>query len=477
MKNILYPLFLGICASLALPPIFFLPSLICFALFINYLHKISTSRAAFKAGFAFGFGYFVIGLYWISISLFTDKDKFLFLLPFSVIGFPLFFANYIGLATLALYRFCPKKQTVTVEYSLYFASFFTISEVARSYLFTGFPWNLIGYSLSSSLEMLQITSIIGIFGLSFLVVFASSLIAAKKIHYSLIIIIITYLFGAYRMSPTTFTNINLKLVQANIDQKHHFSHKERIENLYRQMSLSLSGSEADLIIWPESSIPYNVANSDLRTHIAKVIPENTILLAGGDIASNDNYYNSITAINNQGHILNSYYKNHLVPFGEYIPFREFILIDKITSTIGDLSKGISLMDMDLAGIPKFSPLICYEIIFPGQVMQKNSKAKWILNVTNDAWFGKSSGPYQHYYKARVRAVEEGVPVIRSANTGISAIIDPYGRELMKLNLGDTGIIEGKLPYNIETYSFFHYYKNLPIICFLLIISIIGIRRK
>jgi apolipoprotein N-acyltransferase len=246
----------------------------------------------------------------------------------------------------------------------------------------------------------------------------------------------------------------LRLVQANIDQHHKWQPELRMQWFRRHLELSAQVADGvRAVIWPESATPYALDQEpEARRLIGQVVPPGGLLLTGGerfDLASEPpRAWNSLFALDPSGAIVARYDKRELVPFGEFLPLRGVlgrIGLKKVTGGTIDFQPGPGRQTLTLPGLPPFSPLICYEAIFPGAVVDPGARPAWLLNITNDAWFGRSSGPYQHLAMARLRAVEEGLPLVRSANTGISAVVDPLGRITARLDLGTTGVLDAALP--------------------------------
>jgi apolipoprotein N-acyltransferase len=255
--------------------------------------------------------------------------------------------------------------------------------------------------------------------------------------------------------------VRLRIVQANVDQAEKWRPENSAEIFTDYLDLTRSGGldGVDIVIWPETAVPFLLADaSEALTAIAAALPEGTALLAGsarhveernaeGELESS-RVFNSLLVVDDQGRVVGSYDKVHLVPLGEYLPFQDFLEslgFMQLTGVRGGFSEGRGPRLLAIPGAPPASPLICYEIIFPDEVITRGARPGWMLNVTNDAWFGSSAGPYQHFHQAQVRAVEQGLPVARAANTGISAVIDPYGRVLAEVGLGERGFIDADLP--------------------------------
>jgi apolipoprotein N-acyltransferase len=263
------------------------------------------------------------------------------------------------------------------------------------------------------------------------------------------------------MCGANSTGVRLRIVQANVDQ----AEKWRPENAseiftdYLDLTKSAGIDKIDIVIWPETAVPFFLDDAqDALLAIGVALPKGSSLLVGsarlveerdaqGGLAA-QRVYNSLLVVDDQGRVADSYDKLHLVPFGEYLPFQDFLEslgFMQLTGVRGGFSEGQSARLLSIHGAPPARGLICYEIIFPGEIAGRSARPGWLINVTNDAWFGSSAGPYQHFHQAQVRAVEQGLPVARAANTGISAVIDPYGRILAEIGLGEKGIIDADLP--------------------------------
>jgi apolipoprotein N-acyltransferase len=274
--------------------------------------------------------------------------------------------------------------------------------------------------------------------------------------------------------------VRLRLVQANIDQHHKWDPDLRADSFRRHLSLSGSAPADNapaptLVIWPETASAYVLDEDPVaRELIAEATPKGGHLLTGFNRFDFENEpkraWNSLGVLNDKGDIEAIYDKHRLVPFGEFLPWRAVLSrigLKKITDGSIDFQPGDGPASLAIGAIPAFSPLICYEAIFTGDVAPRDQRPAWLLNVTNDAWFGKSSGPYQHLAMARMRAIEEGLPLVRSANTGISAVIDPLGRVRAKLDLGTTGVLDQPLPKALKQPTF---YAGTPLIAILSMVA-------
>jgi apolipoprotein N-acyltransferase len=482
---------LGAGMTLALPPLYAVVALV--PAFVGCLWLVDGCRrgpGAFGVGWWFGFGYFSTGLYWIAFALLTDAAKFGWMVPFAVFGLAAGFSIYTGLASLVLWWSRARGAAQVVL----FAALWTLAEIARGYLFTGFPWNLIGTVWAFSDAMIQVTALIGIYGLSFLTVLVAAFPAlwwdggrrhAKAVAVGVPVVLVAaiWLGGAIRLSDATVTDvpgIRLRIVQPNIAQSEKWQSDLRDRHLLKTMRLTAGPGWDEItdVIWPEAAIPFFIGQDDARRMaVASVVPPSGLLLTGApriDLAEDGQrrVWNSLQVIGPDGTVLATYDKFHLVPFGEYVPLRNILPIDKVTPGIGDFSTGPGIRTLKVGSLPAFSPLICYEGIFPGAVASRDDRPRWLLNITNDAWFGITAGPHQHFAAVRFRAVEEGLPLVRAANDGISAVVDPYGRIIARLGLGQEGVLDAELPEPLTTLTPFARSGNWPVGALALALTII-----
>jgi apolipoprotein N-acyltransferase len=475
----------GALSALAMAPFNAWPILfLTFPVAVWLIDGADTSRlggwpTAALSGWLFGFGYFLAGLYWIGNAFLVDADIFGWLLPFAVAGLP------AGLAVFIAAGFLLARLLWTSDWSriIALAVALTAVEWLRGHILSGFPWNSFGYALSTPLALAQMASLIGLWGLTFLsiAIFASPAVlidreAGSKRAWLMPALAIALLaamgiYGAVRLSkePTHFAeNVKLRIMQPNLaqDVKFNYGAKTVVMKKYLALSNRASGPDtapiggANILIWPESAFPFFLAReADAMAQIADLLPQDAILITGA-VRPPENAppgtrvfraYNSIYAINHDGAILSIYDKLHLVPFGEYLPFQsllERLGFSQLTKVQGGFIAGTRRRPIDLPRSPRVLPLICYEAIFPNDILERGERPGWIVNVTNDGWFGISPGPYQHLQQARLRAIEEGLPIVRAANTGVSAVIDPLGRIVSKLELGTEGVLDSGLPSSI-----------------------------
>ncbi len=463
----------GALCALAFAPFYvFVAAIFSLSLLFFLLEKNSAGgvKTAAQIGFCYGFGYFLAGIYWISISLLVDAEKFAWLVPFALTLIPAVLALYFaGLA--ACYHFVNKKFPHFANYQkvIIFSLLWLVFEMLRSVLFTGFPWNLLGYSLMFSNSTMQVASVFSVYGLTLLVAlfcltpalfFKNISIAGAargdKIFATLLIILFAgnFIFGYYRLQNKILVEdytSKLRLVQGNIKQDLKWDPAQKYRNFLKQFNITNSANKAGvkLVIWSETAVPYIIDdNAELLRQLQLAVPQDGALITGALRAEYDgasrvavkNVWNSVFAIGPSS-ILAHYDKHHLVPFGEYIPFAKYLpFIEKITDGAVGFGEGEGPQTIMAQGF-SFSPLVCYEIIFPNKIIDKNNRPNLLVNVTNDAWFGSSTGPYQHFDMSKMRAVEYGISLARVANTGITGYINPLGQEVARINLNETGFID------------------------------------
>jgi apolipoprotein N-acyltransferase len=507
-RRILIAFLAGAASALALPPINAWPvPFLTFPILVWLVDGAAAGRlggvpAAATAGWWFGFGYFLAGLYWVGHAFLVDAQTFGWLLPFAVIALPAGMAVYTALG-LALARLIWTRGASRV---LALAVALTLAEWLRGHLFSGFPWSTYGYALISPLWLAQGAALIGLWGLTFVAVaaFASPAVLADERADTArpwlapalagTMIVALAIFGAIRLAttPTSYVEgVRLRIMQPNLqqDEKFNYAQKQQVMSRYLALSDRSSGPQstgvrdATHLIWPESAFPFFLTReADALAQIAALLPQGTVLITGAvrappEIAPNapvTRAYNSIYAIDHDGSILSVYDKVHLVPFGEYLPFQsllEQLGLMQLTKVRGGFIAGDRRRNQRVPGAPPYLPLVCYEVVFPGDAVPRSERGSWLyehvgrylgwpfaagsgerpgwlLNLTNDGWFGASAGPYQHFQQARVRAIEEGLPLVRAANTGISAVVDPLGRVIKSLPLRTEGVLDAPLPQAI-----------------------------
>lgn len=432
--------------------------------------------SAAMAGWWWGFGYHLAGLWWLGAAFLVEADKFAWAMPLGVVALPAFLAVFPA-AGFALAR---TLWPVGAGRILILAAALALSEWLRGHVLTGFPWNVYGMMLAGPDWLAQSASLIGLYGLTALAVAIGAAPAALGTGeagtarwpapaLAILALAVMAGFGAWRIPPepvAAVSGVRLRLMQPNLPQDAKFSprNSEMILSHYlalsdRATSPATSGvQDATHLIWPESAFPFLLGRTpQALARIAALLPPNTTLITGAARAgemlpgeSRPPIYNSIQVVNDEGVITGSYDKVHLVPFGEYLPpFLDRLIravgLSEFVSVPGGFASGNRRAPLLVRGLPPAAALICYEVIFPGAAMPAGPRPGFILNLTNDGWFGQTSGPYQHLAQARLRAIEEGLPLVRVANTGISAVADHYGRIRAALPLGAAGVLDTTLP--------------------------------
>ncbi|MAJ00224.1 MAG: apolipoprotein N-acyltransferase [Nisaea sp.] len=483
---------LGAISASAHAPSYILPALFMLSALPWLLAGAATKRAAFAIGWWFGFGMLTAGLYWISNALLVDSAKTAWLLPFAAAGLPSVLAIFYGLATLATHMLRSVHGTPS---ALILAIFWMLAEWLRGHLFTGFPWNLAGYVWGFSDTLLQSTAYIGIYGLSFMTILAAlcfsplGLRSANKTApwrpaiVTLSLFAVIWLAGNVRLNTLqpSLTGPMVRVVQGNVPQhqKWQNDHKARHISQYLQMTAAPPAAgdpPPRAVIWPETAMALFLNDSpEIRTAIGQVAPRDGFVLtgsvrAGTTATGRRQVWNSMFAIDADGQVRAVFDKFHLVPFGEYVPLKAWIPLPTIVESISGFSPGPGPRTLQLPGLPAFSPLICYEAIFPGQVRAKDGQpAALMINFTNDAWYGVSSGPYQHFVATQVRAIEEGVPLIRAANTGISALFDATGQVRARLGLNETGFFDVAIPAALQNPTLYAQLNDIPLFICLIVL--------
>ncbi|MGJ8528710.1 apolipoprotein N-acyltransferase [Maritalea sp.] len=506
----------GALAALSMPPLFIFPALfIAFPILVWLLDGVETDLSwrqklfgpAFRIGWAFGFGYFTFSLHWMSGAFFIEPDLFLWALPLGLLGLPAVLAIFWGIgAALAHLMWSDYGQRIFA-----LAACLSIAEFLRGHLFTGFPWNLPGYVFAITDQTLQLASILGIYGLSFLaLLFAMSPASiwphmeqsAKKrfgpLFASIVLVAGFAAFGQMQLNanPTIFRDdVRLRLVQPNIPQVEKWKPENAVPIFEKLLAMSKEQSSpsdpgliaATHLIWPESVFPFLINDHpDALARIARLLPNGTTLIAGaarqdftlsGVDQNRDGIFNSIISFNDQGEINATYDKYRLVPFGEYVPFKPLLSLlgirELVTASDSFVHGDTPRKPFQPLGTPPLLPLICYEVIFSGGFGQIAQQAEWMLNLTNDAWFQGTIGPAQHFEHARMRAVEQGLPLVRVANTGLTAIIDPNGRITAALAPDQALILTANLPQRLEKTIFAQYRHNVfYLIIFATLISVL-----
>ncbi len=499
----------GAISALAMAPFNFWPILfVTFPVLVWLVDGSATGRwsgaiAAAGVGWCFGFGYFVAGLYWIGYAFLVDAKTFGWLLPIAVSGLPAYLAIYTALG-LGAARLLWSRGPVRI---LALAATLTAGEWLRGHLLSGFPWNAFGYAFSEPLVLAQGFSLVGIWGLTFLTIAicaTPALLSDDKVDtprpyrapaIGLLILVALFAYGTVRLwtNPTTYVkDVRLRIMQPNLqqDDKFNYAAKDRVMAHYLRLSNRNTGPrsngvhDATHLIWPEAAFPFFLTREpNALAQIAGLLKPSTTLIVGAVRAAPDTTrlraYNSVYVIDADGSIHGIYDKVHLVPFGEYLPLQsllERIGLQALTKQIGGFLSGDRARALEVPGAPKMLPLVCYEAIFSGAAVPRGERPGWLVNLTNDGWFGISTGPYQHFQQARMLAIAEGLPLVRAANTGVSGVIDPVGRVIGSLPLGIDGILDARLPAALRP-TFYVRTGDYSFILFIVVSLILVTRRR
>lgn len=467
-RRALVALVLGAGCAFALPPFYAIPLLWPGLAGLALLSVTAGSwRGALLMGWLFGLGWFGIGLYWVGEAFLVEADIYGWMAPFAVILLAAGMAIYTGVAAAVLRGLAGSAFAAPVAVVPAFAALWTFAEWLRGWFLTGFPWNPLASVWGISIEMLQGAALFGALGLGFVtaLIFAAPVLlfapetGPVRRHRWIVLAVsallpLFWIGGWLRVDGAgtlTQPGIMLRLVQPAIPQADKWNPSQRQGHVIRQMAMSKRSpgpaGPPTHVIWAETNVPFLLhTESELLSSLAAAVPPGGDLIFGAPRQTADgSVYNSLFVVDGDGKVRGTFDKFHLVPFGEYVPLRGILPLGKLVEGRGDFSAGPGPTTLRVDGLPPFAPIICYEVIFSGHVIDPKDRPKWILNITNDAWFGPSTGPRQHFEQARLRAIEEGLPVVRVANTGISGVIDAYGRVRNKLDLGEQGVVDAPLP--------------------------------
>ena len=513
-RRVLVAAIAGLVAGLSAPPIYLFPALFLGMTALVWIldgvrasadNRRQAAWSALLAGWAFGFGYFAPNLYWVAEAFLVEAEAFAWMIPFVVVLFPLGLGVFFGLAAAAAIVVWSAGAARILALAVALA----LAEWLRGHVLTGFPWISLGYAAGALEGLEQSAAFVGLYGVTLFVVLIAAVPAvlaepedaapggtvrqAATVGLAALVTAMVWLGGSFRLpgqpSPS-HDEIILRIVQPNIPQVRKWDPRYRRENFATLLQLSdmatspetEGAKDVTAVIWPESSIPFLIeANPRARTQIADMLPQGVKLLFGALRLAPEHLArgqstavrNSMLAFDSEGRTVAEYDKFHLVPFGEYLPLAsvlEPLGLRKLVTLPSGFVPGPGPRTLTVPGLPPASILICYEVIFAGSVTGGGERPGWLLNITNDAWFGRSIGPKQHYAQARMRAIEEGLPVVRAANTGISAVIDPFGRTVKALPLGRQGVLDSKLPRPIPP-TLYARYGDLT---FLLMVCLAGL---
>ena len=462
----------GCLAGLAFAPFYAVPLLwLLFPFFYFLLTQASTPKKAFWLGWFFSFGHLIVCLHWIAASLFVEIELFWWALPLAICGIPALLAIFYGMASYISHRWGLSQP----DGVFFFAASWFLADLARAHLFTGFPWDILGYVWSDDLSILQSVSLFGIEGLTGITIVLVMLpvlylyphhrkIAHTGCFLGIIAFVSLFLWGSHRLASAQKeweADIMLRLVQPEQDQTMKWHPDQREKNLDHLLAVSFKNANPMVThyIWPETAVPYYLSETpNARDYIARYIPKGTVVITGVVRRAMDtkgnlkNYFNSLIALNDRGDIIAGYDKHHLVPFGEYIPFHSLLPIRVITALGIDFKFGDGIRSLRVPHMPVFGPLVCYEAIFSGEVASRDDPPSLLINVTNDAWYEGTIGISQHFAMVKARAIEEGMPLVRVSNKGFTGIIDPWG-EFQGITPNKTSAyIDVKLPKPLSNSS-------------------------
>ena len=466
----------GAAAALAHPPFGILPGLLGYALLMFLAERSTSVRGGFWMGWLAGFAYFFISCWWVAEAFLVNPAQ-AWMGPFAASLLPIGLGLFWGTATALYRRFLPGG----VKRVLFFAALFCLLEWLRGHLLTGFPWNPAGASWKAGSAASQFAALAGVYGLSFATVAAAAafgpLLGAgpRKARIGAAVlgalaIAGLLIGGAVRLSQARLelTGTVVRIVQADVDQESKWTPEayRGIVDRYVNLTARPGAVTPDLIIWPEGALPASAnqvfaPGAPEAAAIARAVQPGQSLIVGlgrgvadPTAPEGERYFNSLFVLTDQGgdglRITATYDKYRLVPFGEYLPAGRLLGalgVRSLTHMPTDFSPGPRPAPIDIPGVPRAQPLICYESLYPGFTAGATGRPAWIVNISNDAWFGRSSGPLQHLNLASYRAIETGLPVVRSTPTGVSAMIDPWGRLIddQRLEPGESGVIDARLP--------------------------------
>ncbi len=466
----------GAGAALAHPPFGLLPGLLGYPLLMLLAERSATGRGAFWMGWLAGFAYFFISCWWVAEAFLVNPAQ-AWMAPFAASLLPAGLGLFWGTATVLYRRFNPGG----VGRALVFAGLFCLLEWLRGHVLTGFPWNPAGASWQAGSAGSQFASVVGVYGLSLVTVAAVSAFGplagpgSRKARIGAALAGVAALAalligGTMRLSAArpAVTDTVVRIVQADVDQESKWTPEayRGIVDRYVNLTARPGAMLPDVVIWPEGALPaaanqvFAHGSPDAAAIARAVQPGQTLILGLGrgvpdrTAPEGARYYNSLLALTDEGgdglRITATYDKHRLVPFGEYLPAGDLLGalgVRSLTHMPLDFSAGPRPAPISVPGLPPMQPLICYESLYPGFTPGGPQRPRWIVNISNDAWFGRTSGPLQHLNLASYRAIETGLPVVRATPTGVSALIDPWGRVVgdHRLEPGESGVLDARLP--------------------------------
>ena len=474
----------GMASCLAFAPWFIFPVLWLGLALLSARNDQATHKQVFANTFWFGAGLGVTGMNWLAYTMTLEGSNYTWLVPIIWVFFGIVFGLYYAIpAYLASFN------KPGIPRWLAFSGWFGVFEWIRGWAFSGFPWNVVGNIWNNNLPILQTVSVIGVYGLGMLTVLIfTTPYFGRKIKptiCALVALSILYVLGAWRLyeAPNdSVWGVRLRVVQPNIPCSLKWDPKQAENNINKMIRLSKENNATIThIIWPEAAFAFliNYDHQD-RLQLMPAMRQGSVLITGAMRAVDNEartVANSLVVLDDLTKIRAFYDKAHLVPFGEYTPLRGILPLDKFVPFESDIIAGPGPHTIPIYKALPAAPMVCYEAIFSGEVVDKKERPAWLINVTNDGWYGISAGPYHHFAMAQTRAVEEGLPLVRSANTGISAVVDGYGRIITKLDLGLEGVIDANLPKALSPTTFSIYGNKVPLLLALLFICFAYFKQK
>ena len=446
-------LLLGAASALALPPLFLVPLLLIgMPGLLCLIQGAPRALVAARRGFWFGFGLHLVGLYWITDAILIEAARFWWLVPFAVPALAAVLAIFIAIPAFVAWWARPGWPA-----AMALAGSWVLADIARQFVATGFPWNPLGsvweFPGQAGDIMIQPASLVGAHGLTLMTIVLASvpLLGWRWRAVGLAVLALWCGYGFVRLNQKLppGPDLTVLLIQGNVAQGQKWDRALMVSIFQRYLDLTRTAvAAADgrpvVVVWPETASPALLqTDAAARGMIAEAAGDATALVGAVRFGQDDRPRNSLFALGSNGMVQAIYDKWHLVPFGEYQPSWLPLGIQVVPG--GGFASGPGPRTLHIPGIPPVGVLICYEAIFSGQVVDESDRPNWMVNITNDAWFGNSTGPRQHLAAARLRAVEEGLPLLRAANTGISAGFDARGHELGRLGMQTSGILTLDLP--------------------------------
>lgn len=469
---------MGAATALSLAPLHLLPFAFGHAALLAVVADAKTPRSAAFRAWLWALGYHVAGLHWIANAMLVNAGEHAWLIPFANLGLPAVLALYAAIAGGLAKRLFPDGWPLWLGLAALYAG----TEWVRGHALTGFPWNLPSATADGWLPLLQSASVVGSYGLSLLVLLITMVPAlwvdrtvserVRQVGTAVAGVLLVALVAWGMAREATIPEVTdpggsvpgvvVRVVQGNVPQRDKWNPLLKPEHLQRYLTMSDPDRPADIaapglhpgavptvVAWPETAVAHLIGDDPDLSALARVTPPDGSLIFGAPrvarIGQLSEVYNSVFALDAEADLSWIFDKAHLVPFGEYVPLREVLPLNPIVQSRRDFTPGPGPRTLELKGAPPVSLLVCYEAIFPGGAVDPEHRPAWLLNATNDAWFGRWSGPYQHLSIARLRAIEQGLPMIRAANTGVSTVIDPAGRIVATIAIGVTASLDSSLP--------------------------------